>query len=304
MTTAIVRSEPEAIAPNLFGTPDPAAALVRITEYADALKDVLDKQKLTSMISGRRHVSVEGWTLLGSMLGVFPVCQWTRPVLNTEGNRVGWEARVEAVTRAGEIVGAAESMCTTRENQWKSRDDYALRSMAQTRATSKALRQPLGFIVVLAGYEGTPEEEMPESAGPAVRKEAISGNAAKENPLPSETPASDGEPERPGPAANVEAAEAQVAGRSAEPVSDMSAATSGPTSAAVSTVSAVPPEETLAYGEGAAAPGTTASGGSAGTTPAGPSMPHRYVGDGDGLCTVEGCTDGYREAHERQGKLA
>jgi hypothetical protein len=33
--------------------------------------------------------------------------------------------------------------------------------MAQTRATSKALRVPLGFIVVLAGYEATPEEEMP-----------------------------------------------------------------------------------------------------------------------------------------------
>jgi hypothetical protein len=33
--------------------------------------------------------------------------------------------------------------------------------MAQTRAASKALRQPLGFVVVLAGYEATPADEMP-----------------------------------------------------------------------------------------------------------------------------------------------
>ena len=33
--------------------------------------------------------------------------------------------------------------------------------MAQTRATSKALRGPLGFIVHLAGFSATPAEEMP-----------------------------------------------------------------------------------------------------------------------------------------------
>jgi hypothetical protein len=36
--------------------------------------------------------------------------------------------------------------------------------MAQTRATSKALRVPLGFIVTLAGYEATPEAEIPHAA--------------------------------------------------------------------------------------------------------------------------------------------
>jgi hypothetical protein len=38
---------------------------------------------------------------------------------------------------------------------------YAIRSMAQTRAISRALRAPLGQIIVLAGYEATPAEEMP-----------------------------------------------------------------------------------------------------------------------------------------------
>ena len=49
----------------------------------------------------------------------------------------------------------------TEPDEGKPRDDYALRSMAQTRATSKALRQPLGFVMSLAGFDPTPAEEMP-----------------------------------------------------------------------------------------------------------------------------------------------
>lgn len=141
--------------PTLFGTTNPAEVIERATEAAQPLAAVVRKQKLTTTISGREHVRVEGWTLLGSMLGVFPVTVWTRKMED------GWEARVEARTRDGSIVGAAEAECLRSESLWKSRDDYALRSMAQTRATSKALRQPLGFVMQLAGFEATPAEEMP-----------------------------------------------------------------------------------------------------------------------------------------------
>jgi hypothetical protein len=52
------------------------------------------------------------------------------------------------------------------------RDDYALRSMAQTRALSKCLRAPLGFIIQLAGFAATPAEEIPDSPEPEpVRQE-------------------------------------------------------------------------------------------------------------------------------------
>jgi hypothetical protein len=139
----------------LFRTEDPVEVLERASRVAQALKSVIDQQGLVSKIQGREHVRVEGWTTLGSMLGVVPVVTWTR---RTED---GWEARVEARTLDGRIVGAAEAMCSSAERTWKTRDDYALRSMAQTRATSKALRGPLGFVVTLAGYEATPFEEMP-----------------------------------------------------------------------------------------------------------------------------------------------
>lgn len=150
-----------AIRENLVGQGTPAQIMAQATEVADVLTDLLRKKKLTMGIRGREHVLVEGWTALGSLLGVYPVVEWTRPVTNPEGQPNGWEARVEAKTLTGIVVGAAEAQCTRDERMWRSREDYALRSMAQTRATSKALRLPLGFIVSLAGYEATPAEEMP-----------------------------------------------------------------------------------------------------------------------------------------------
>ena len=154
MTTELVPAQPEPAAPAmLFRSDQPEDIVRQASAVARALAPVIEDRQLYTDINGRRHVRVEGWTLLGSMLGVFPVCVWSRPVEN------GWEARVEARTLSGALVGAAEALCTRDEPNWSEKPDYALRSMSQTRATSKALRLPLGFVVALAGYEATPAEE-------------------------------------------------------------------------------------------------------------------------------------------------
>ncbi len=152
--------------PSLFGTADPVEVVAKAIRVAAALKEVIKAQGLISKISGKEYPRCEAWTLLGTMLGVFPVLVWTRPI---EG---GWEARVEARTRDGSIVGAAEAQCLKSERNWSNRDDFALRSMAQTRATAKALRMPLGFVMTLGGFQATPAEEMdfeqkPEKPAPA-----------------------------------------------------------------------------------------------------------------------------------------
>ena len=144
----------------LFGTDDPSDIIKIATEKAEVLARVIRSRKLASIISGREYVRLEGWTLLGTMLGVFPICVWSRQIEN------GWEARAEARTLDGKLVGAAEAQCARDENTWKSRSDYALRSMAQTRASSKALRLPLGFVMALAGYDPTPAEEIDEGPRP------------------------------------------------------------------------------------------------------------------------------------------
>lgn len=159
--------------PTLFRTDDPLEVIRRATDVANALKEVLRQQRLIARIGNREHVLAEGWTLLGSMLGVYAFVEWTHVV----GDHEGWEARAVAKTAAGVEVGAAEAQCLRSEKEWgpspskgKMRDDYALRSMAQTRAVSKALRAPLGFIVTMAGFDATPSEEMPADAG-EVRQE-------------------------------------------------------------------------------------------------------------------------------------
>jgi hypothetical protein len=150
-------NDPPAAPPTLFGTSDPRLALERMADVATVLVDVIRDRKLIVSISGREHLTAEAWTTLGGMLGVVPIITWTRPL--EDGS--GWEARAEARTLDGRIVGAAESMCTRTEQHWRGRDEYALRSMAQTRAISRALRAPLGQIVRIAGYDPTSAEEIP-----------------------------------------------------------------------------------------------------------------------------------------------
>lgn len=189
--TPVVREEQASL--TLFHTDDPVEVIARASATATALAGVIKKQKLATFISGREHVRVEGWTLLGSMLGVFPVVVWTKPV-ERDGAQIGWEARVEARTRDGAVVGAAEAECLATEKTWGSRDDYARKSMAQTRATSKAMRGPLGFVMTLAGFDATPMEEMPREEAPRASQSAPKPKADPK-PAAEPTPAA-GEPRK------------------------------------------------------------------------------------------------------------
>lgn len=184
---ALVVRQEHHVATGLFGAVEPAEVINKAAQVASALKDVVVKQGLVSNIQGKQYPRCEAWTLLGTMLGVFPVLVWTKP---KDG---GWEARVEARTKDGAIVGAAEAECLKSEKNWKDRDDFAIRSMAQTRATAKCLRMPLGFIMTMAGYEPTPAEEMVSNQAPNHPAKPPSRTAkASEPPKPS--PATPQEP--------------------------------------------------------------------------------------------------------------
>jgi hypothetical protein len=150
---------------NLFRTDDPAEVIEKATAIANALKSVVKSQGLIQIIQGKEHPKVEAWQTLGGLLSVTAVCTHTEPVTDRHG-KPAYMATVEARFR-GEVVGKADAMCSTSENRWSKADDYALLSMAQTRATSKALKGPLGWVMKLAGYQTTPAEEMPQDGAPA-----------------------------------------------------------------------------------------------------------------------------------------
>lgn len=165
---AMIVDDDAPVPTTLFHTSDPDVALERMSRIARKLVDVVDDRRLYATIRGHRHITAEGWSTLGAMCGVVPVVVWTKP--NESGD--GILARVEARTLDGRVVGAAESECSRAETRWRDADAYAIRSMAQTRAIGRALRAPLGQIVVLAGYQPAAAEEMPGDVdGTATRTE-------------------------------------------------------------------------------------------------------------------------------------
>ncbi len=156
---------PLAVAPqppaevSLFTSASPRQQVALATEIATVLADIIDKRKLYTEIQGKKHVRVEGWQTCGMLVGVS--AKIVGDVQRVE-NPDGYRARAVVVRVSNGIeIGAGEGLCTRKESRWKSADDYAVASMAQTRALSRSLRGVLGWIVTLAGYEATPAEEVP-----------------------------------------------------------------------------------------------------------------------------------------------
>jgi hypothetical protein len=164
----------------LFGTSDPIQVIAAASSVATALAEVVNARKLYAIVNGKKFPTVEAWTLLGSMLGVFPITEWVHELRDDNGNVRGFEARVVAKTFGGRTVGAGEARCIRGESKtWHAgAQEFALASMAQTRATSKALRGPLDFVFKLAGFQPTPAEEMTS----VVEATVVDGDGVVQNP--------------------------------------------------------------------------------------------------------------------------
>jgi hypothetical protein len=126
---------------------------------ATALKDVVEKQKLFAVIQGKKYPQVEAWMTIARMDNV--VAREARPPIRRDDG--SYEAFVELIRLSdGMVVGAGSALCGTPDDRpWATRGEPARRSMAVTRATSRAFRQQYSWIMALAGYEPTPAEEMP-----------------------------------------------------------------------------------------------------------------------------------------------
>ncbi len=172
----------------LFDTSKPDLVIDKAQGIAKKLTDIIEQSKLYSNISGRRYVRCEGWTTMLAMLGVFPHVEYCKldEVRAKEGGALVYEAKVVLKTISGQTVGSGEAICSTGEANWAERDEFAIKSMAQTRATGKAARNSFSWIMALAGYEATPAEEMvgdehtgrarPPVATVAAHKPAAQGN--------------------------------------------------------------------------------------------------------------------------------
>lgn len=109
-------------------------------------------------INGKRFPKLEWWTCLSLSLGLFPQVVFARRLRRRD--EIAYEARVE-LRRNGTVISTGEALCSNREKHWQHAEEYAIKSMAITRASGKAYRIPLSFLAVMAGLEATPAEEMP-----------------------------------------------------------------------------------------------------------------------------------------------
>lgn len=172
---------------------DPNETLAEAQRAAQALMQIVNKKAKPVVINGEIYLEYEDWQMLGRFYGVTVAA--TSTTFIEYGDARGFEAKAEALlVRNGQSVriSSAEAMCLNDEWKWADSPAFQLRSMAQTRACAKALRNVLAWVVVLAGYKPTPAEEMDnQQAQPSIaapRRRSESAEPAPSSPI--EPPAS------------------------------------------------------------------------------------------------------------------
>lgn len=139
-----------------------------IMNFATNLRDLIVQNKLFTAIKGKNYVNVEGWQIAGAFTGTFPIVESVENL--SEGNTYKYRAEVSLRDKEGNKVGYGVAICTNKEPGKTNFDEYAVASMAQTRAVGKAYRMKIGWLLKVAGYETTPAEEMDAVAAEVIEE--------------------------------------------------------------------------------------------------------------------------------------
>ena len=147
----------------------PMAQFANAETVVGYMADKCKGPRFLSNIQGRSYPRVEWWTTVGFALGLSPL-EVSNVRLDREGQIV-YEAVVEVQRmNDGMIISRGSALCSSEESAWGNRDEYAIKSMAATRATGKAYRIGLSFLAVMAGVEPTPADEVPPQGFDATDK--------------------------------------------------------------------------------------------------------------------------------------
>ena len=176
----------------------PEEVMAEAQRAAASLVKVVEMKKNKVVFNNETYLEFEDWQTVAKFYGCTVKVVSTKYVEFGEAH--GFEAEAVVLDRNQSEIGRAESMCLNDEENWgmvpkyewkdvldaqgkkiwdpKLRNGkggykvtkeqvgatakplFQLRSMAQTRASAKALRSIFAWVVVLAGYRPTPVEEM------------------------------------------------------------------------------------------------------------------------------------------------
>jgi uncharacterized protein (DUF3820 family) len=137
---------------------DPTLLHRRSIAVANAVREGVLGQ--TIEIQGKKYIQSAGWAMMANAFG-FVV---SGGEVRKEGDGFIAKAYLKRVDN-GVVVAEAEGFCDRTEPRWKTAAEYAIRSMAQTRAASKVCKMALASCVPLMGVKNlsvTPAEEVPE----------------------------------------------------------------------------------------------------------------------------------------------
>lgn len=152
----------------------PGKILEEAIKAAEALKRVIDSKPRKVILNGEVFLENEDWLTVARFYGVTSRVRSTKYVQYGDESTYlvrGFEAVAEAyLVEQDKVISTAESMCLSDEPNWMRKPLFQLRSMAQTRASSRVLRQVFGWVVVLAGYRPTPAEEIQDQDGARISK--------------------------------------------------------------------------------------------------------------------------------------
>ena len=155
----------------------PMSKKVDVTvRIADTLKTVIESQGLVMTGLNKKnpeekYVLTGGWEMLNTFMGITPVTKVIDEIRNDKGRITGYKSSCTLLRNpvyengkivGGTVVGYAEASATKEGFQ---KETSTMMSMSGTRAFNKATRQSLGWIMEMAGYQGTPAEEMPTFKG-------------------------------------------------------------------------------------------------------------------------------------------
>lgn len=135
-------------------------SLAATKKLVNELMKYVEDNKLAINIAGKKYLQVEAWQFVGSQLNLTAIVTEITDI-TPEGGKSRFQAVVEVIHNpTGQLVSRGFALCSKAESKKTSFDEYAVASMAQTRAIGKAYRNILAWLPKLAGYEGTPAEEI------------------------------------------------------------------------------------------------------------------------------------------------
>lgn len=132
------------------------------------LKAFVNKHNLALERGGKLYLRAEAWQYLANLLGLHPAFDSAAEVMESRAPN-GKDFRQYVVTTGCTLydkdqheVGRAMMIASNHEPFLRGKELFATWGMSQTRAFSRAMRNIYGYLVLAAGYQALPWEELGE----------------------------------------------------------------------------------------------------------------------------------------------